>query len=119
MHEPEIFRDATANTSEARGPGEHGCRAEPGPGGRGDLVPPGQLIGPRAGAHPAESIGEVRSDAAETDEEMEELLVFVARGRGTRALPGPAGEAAVLGADVASRSFPGGFGHGLPPGARS
>jgi hypothetical protein len=71
------------------------------------------------GAHPVGPTGEGRSGAAETDEETEELLAFVATGRGTRTLPGPAGQAAVLGAHVASRSFPGGFGHALPPGARS
>jgi hypothetical protein len=35
------------------------------------------------GARPAEPVGEVRSGAVGT-EEMEEFLVFVARGRGTR-----------------------------------
>jgi hypothetical protein len=64
------------------------------------------------GAHPAGPVGEVRSGAAETDEVMEDLLVFVAGGRGTRALPEPAGQVVVLGAHVASWSFPGGFGHG-------
>lgn len=56
------------------------------------------------GEHPAAPTGEVRSGAAETDEEMEELLVFVARGRGTRTFPEPAGQAVVLGAHVVSRS---------------
>ena len=71
------------------------------------------------GAHPVEPIGEVRSGAVGADEEMKEFLPFVARGRGARTLPEPAGEAAVLGAHVASRSSLGGFGRSWPPGARS
>jgi hypothetical protein len=38
------------------------------------------------GAHPVEPNGEMRSGAVETDEEMEEFLVFVARGDGARGL---------------------------------
>ena len=67
------------------------------------------------GTHPAGPIGEVRSGAAETDAEMKELLVFVAR-VAARALPEPQARPLSLGAHVASRSFPGGFGHGWPPG---
>jgi hypothetical protein len=60
------------------------------------------------GEHPAEPIGEVRSGAAETDEETGSS--WCSRpGTAARTLPEPAGGAVVLGAHVASRSFPGGL----------
>jgi hypothetical protein len=69
------------------------------------------------GAHPVEPIGEVRSGVVENDEQIEEFLAFVARVAARGPCPEPAGEAVVLGAHVACRSFPGGVGHGWPPGS--
>jgi hypothetical protein len=80
---------------------------------------PGSSSARGPGAHPAGPAGEVRSGAAGTGKEMEELLVLVARGRGTRTLPEPAGRAVVPGAHVVSRSFPGGLRRDWPPGTRS
>ena len=62
-------------------------------------------------------VGEARSGAAGTDEQMGEFLALAAGGGGTRALPEPAGQAVVPGAHGASRSLPGGLGHGRPPGS--
>jgi hypothetical protein len=50
-------------------------------GGDGDLVPLEQLIRDTPGAHPITSIGELRSDAFETDEELDEFLAFVTDSR--------------------------------------
>jgi hypothetical protein len=49
--------------------------------GHGDLVPLEQLIRDTPGAHPITSIGELRSDAFETDEELDEFLAFVTESR--------------------------------------
>jgi hypothetical protein len=52
---------------------EHGRQA----GGHGDLVPLEQLIRDTPGAHPITSIGGLRSDAFETDEELDAFLAFL------------------------------------------
>lgn len=52
----------------------------PGPGSSG-LVPLEELIRQTPGAHPITSIDELRSDAFETDEELDEFLAFVAETR--------------------------------------
>jgi hypothetical protein len=49
--------------------------------GHGALVPLEQLIRDTPGAHPITSIGELRSDAFETDEELDEFLAFVTESR--------------------------------------
>lgn len=49
--------------------------------GHGDLVPLEKLIRDTPGAHPIISIGELRSDAFETDEELDEFLAFVTESR--------------------------------------
>jgi hypothetical protein len=49
--------------------------------GHDDLVPLEQLIRDTPGAHPIISIGELRSDAFETDEELDEFLAFVTKSR--------------------------------------
>jgi len=46
-----------------------------------DLVPLEELIGRTAGAHPISSVDELRSDAFETDEELDEFLAFVTESR--------------------------------------
>jgi hypothetical protein len=43
----------------------------------GDLVPLEELIRQTPGAHPIKSIDELRSDAFETDEELDEFLTFI------------------------------------------
>jgi hypothetical protein len=53
----------------------------PRPGGRRDLVPLDQLICETPGAHAIGSIDELRSDAFETDEELDEFLAFVTKSR--------------------------------------
>jgi hypothetical protein len=88
------------NSSEGGGSGAHGSGQAGCPGGHSDLAPVGQLIGQGPGAHPVESIDELRSGAFETDEELEVPRVR-GRGRGTRTLPEPAGKAVVRGAHVA------------------
>lgn len=60
----------SANAEQLPRPGEHS-----------DLVPLGQLIRGTPDVHPIESIDELRSDAFETDEELEEFLSFVTRSR--------------------------------------
>lgn len=50
-------------------------------GGRGDLTPLDQLIAQTPGAHPIVSVDELRSDAFETDEELDEFLAFVTESR--------------------------------------
>ena len=50
-------------------------------GGHGDLVPLDQLIRDTPGAHPITSIGELRSGAFETDEELDAFLAFVTESR--------------------------------------
>lgn len=49
--------------------------------GHADLVPLEQLIRDTPGAHPITSVGELRSGAFETDEELDEFLAFVAESR--------------------------------------
>ncbi len=46
-----------------------------------DLVPLEELIRQTPGAHPIRSVNELRSDAFETDEELDDFLAFVARSR--------------------------------------
>jgi len=46
-----------------------------------DRAPLDELIRQTPGAHPIASIDELRSDAFETDEELDEFLVFVAESR--------------------------------------
>ena len=49
--------------------------------GREDLVPLEELIRQTPGAHPITSIEELRNDAFESDEELDEFLVFVTQSR--------------------------------------
>jgi hypothetical protein len=46
-----------------------------------DLVPLEELIEQTPGAHPIGSMDELRCDAFETDEELDEFLAFVAESR--------------------------------------
>jgi len=46
-----------------------------------DLTPLDELIRQTPGAHPIGSIDELRSDAFETDEELDEFLAFIAESR--------------------------------------
>jgi hypothetical protein len=46
-----------------------------------DLVPLDELIRLTPGAHPIRSVDELRCDAFETDEELDEFLVFVTESR--------------------------------------
>jgi hypothetical protein len=46
-----------------------------------DLVPLEELVQDTPGAHPMISVDELRSDAFETDEELDEFLAFVAASR--------------------------------------
>lgn len=46
-----------------------------------DLTPLDELIRQTPGAHPISSADELRCDAFETDEELDEFLVFVAESR--------------------------------------
>ena len=46
-----------------------------------DLVPLDELIRQTPGAHPIGSIGELRCDAFDTEEELEEFLAFVTESR--------------------------------------
>jgi hypothetical protein len=46
-----------------------------------DLVPLEDLIAQAPGAHPIRSIDELRCDAFDTDEELDEFLAFVAASR--------------------------------------
>jgi len=48
---------------------------------REDLIPLEELIRRTPGAHPIASIDELRSGAFETDEELDEFLVFVTQSR--------------------------------------
>jgi hypothetical protein len=48
---------------------------------RDDLIPLQELIGRTPGAHPIRSVDELRSDAFETDEELDEFVAFVAESR--------------------------------------
>jgi hypothetical protein len=50
-------------------------------GSRSDLVPLDQLIARTPGAHPIRSVDELRSDAFESDEELDEFLAFVTESR--------------------------------------
>lgn len=50
------------------------------PGGE-DLVPLDELIRQTPGAHPIESVDELRCDAFETDQELDEFLAFVTASR--------------------------------------
>ena len=45
------------------------------------LIPLDELIRRTPGAHPISSVDELRSDAFETDEELEEFLAFVTESR--------------------------------------
>ena len=46
-----------------------------------DLLPLDELIRETPGAHPISSIDELRCDAFETDEELDEFLAFVTASR--------------------------------------
>jgi len=46
-----------------------------------DLTPLDELIRQTPGAHPIQSIDELRSGAFETDEELDEFLAFIAESR--------------------------------------
>ena len=46
-----------------------------------DLVPLDELIRETPGAHPISSVDELRCDAFETDQELDEFLAFVAESR--------------------------------------
>ncbi|MGH3407476.1 MAG: hypothetical protein ACRDRJ_34000 [Streptosporangiaceae bacterium] len=46
-----------------------------------DLTPLEELIRQTPGAHPIHSIDELRSDAFESDEELDEFLAFIAESR--------------------------------------
>lgn len=46
--------------------------------GEGDLVPLEELIGQAPGAHPISSVGELRCDALDTDDELDDFLTFIA-----------------------------------------
>jgi hypothetical protein len=46
-----------------------------------DLVPLDELIRQTPGAHPIESVDELRCDAFESDEELDEFLAFVTASR--------------------------------------
>ena len=46
-----------------------------------DLLPLDELIRETRGAHPISSVDELRCDAFETDEELDELLAFVTASR--------------------------------------
>jgi hypothetical protein len=72
-----------------------------------DLIPLEELIRQTPGAHPIGSAEELRCDAFETDQELQEFLAFVSESRATPTLPEPLTQAVVLDTDVASRSFKG------------
>jgi Asp-tRNA(Asn)/Glu-tRNA(Gln) amidotransferase C subunit len=57
-----------------------GAEHQPPPVGE-DLTPLDELIRRTPGAHPINSVDELRSDAFETDEELEEFLAFVTESR--------------------------------------
>jgi hypothetical protein len=46
-----------------------------------DLIPLEELIRRTPGAHPISSVDELRSDAFQTDEELDQFLVFVIESR--------------------------------------
>ena len=46
-----------------------------------DLVPIEELIRATPGAHPISSVSELRCDAFDTDEELDEFLAFIAESR--------------------------------------
>jgi hypothetical protein len=46
-----------------------------------DLIPLDELIGQTPGAHPIGSVDELRCDAFQTGEELDEFLAFVAESR--------------------------------------
>jgi hypothetical protein len=46
-----------------------------------DLIPLEELVQRTPGAHPISSMDELRSDAFETDEELDEFLAFVTESR--------------------------------------
>ncbi len=50
-------------------------------GSQSDLVALDQLIARTPGAHPIRSVDELRSDAFESDEELDEFLAFVTESR--------------------------------------
>jgi hypothetical protein len=51
------------------------------PAGGEDLIPLEELVRRTPGAHPISSLDELRSDAFETDEELDEFLAFVTESR--------------------------------------
>jgi hypothetical protein len=51
------------------------------PAGSEDLIPLDELVRRTPGAHPISSVDELRSDAFETDEELDEFLAFVTESR--------------------------------------
>jgi hypothetical protein len=51
------------------------------PAGGEDLIPLEELVRRTPGAHPISSVDELRSDAFETDEELDEFLAFVTASR--------------------------------------
>lgn len=55
--------------------------ARPRPAGGEDLIPLEELVRRTPGAHPISSVDELRSDALETDEELDEFLAFVTESR--------------------------------------
>ena len=64
--------EVTAMSSSAEHPQHRGSDA---------LVPLEELVRDTPGAHPISSTDELRSDAFETDEELDEFLAFVAASR--------------------------------------
>jgi hypothetical protein len=54
---------------------------QPAPAWADDPTPLDELIRQTPGAHPIRSIDELRSDAFETDEELDEFLAFIAESR--------------------------------------
>jgi hypothetical protein len=53
----------------------------PRPAGGEDLIPLEELVRRTPGAHPISSVDELRSDAFDTDEELDEFLAFVTESR--------------------------------------
>jgi hypothetical protein len=51
------------------------------PAGGEDLIPLEELIQRTPGAHPISSVDDLRSDAFETDQELDEFLAFVTESR--------------------------------------
>jgi hypothetical protein len=66
------MKEVTATSTSAEQPQRPGSN---------DLVPLDELIRETSGAHPISSVDELRCDAFETDEELDEFLAFVAGSR--------------------------------------